>query len=90
VARKLGGGSSYEDLGDERPRGGHPRGWLLPRRELAHASRAELGKDVLALLRVDLALRTYTLVLIDAGFPELEVPVPWWGGRTLRFGFPPR
>jgi hypothetical protein len=41
-------------------------------------------------VRVDLALRTYTPVLIDAGFPELEVPVPWWGGRRLRFGFPPR
>jgi hypothetical protein len=41
-------------------------------------------------VRVDLALRTYTPVLIDAGFPELDVPIPWWGGRTLRFGFPPR
>ncbi len=39
---------------------------------------------------VDLALRTYTPVLIDAGFPELNIPIPWWGGRTLRFGFPPR
>jgi hypothetical protein len=41
-------------------------------------------------VRVDLALRTYTPVLIDAGFPELDIPIPWWGGRTLRFGFPPR
>jgi hypothetical protein len=41
-------------------------------------------------VRVDLALRTYTPVLIDAGFAELDVPVPWWGGRHLRFGFPPR
>ena len=41
-------------------------------------------------VRVDLALRTYTPVLIDAGFPELDVPIPWWGDRTLRFGFPPR
>ena len=41
-------------------------------------------------VRVDLALRTYTPVLIDAGFPELDLPVPWWGRRTLRFGFPPR
>jgi hypothetical protein len=41
-------------------------------------------------VRVDLALRTYTPVLIDAGYPELEIPIPWWGGRTLRFGFPPR
>jgi transposase len=41
-------------------------------------------------VRVDLALRTYTPVLIDAGFPEYDLPVPWWGGRHLRFGFPPR
>jgi transposase len=41
-------------------------------------------------VRVDLALRTYTPVLIDAGFPELDIPIPWWGGRRLQFGFPPR
>ncbi|MHB8296644.1 MAG: hypothetical protein ACYDH5_18940 [Acidimicrobiales bacterium] len=41
-------------------------------------------------VRVDLAVRTYTPVLIDAGYPELDLPVPSWGGRTLRFGFPPR
>lgn len=41
-------------------------------------------------VRVDLALRTYTAVLIDAGFPELDITIPWWGGRKLRFGFPPR
>jgi hypothetical protein len=41
-------------------------------------------------VRVDLALRTYTPALIDAGLPELDLPVPWWGGRRLRFGFPPR
>ena len=41
-------------------------------------------------VRVDLALRTYTPVLIDAGFPELDIPIPWWQGRSLRFGFPPR
>jgi transposase len=41
-------------------------------------------------VRVDLALRTYTPVLIDAGFPELDISIPWWGGRSLRFGFPPR
>ena len=41
-------------------------------------------------VRVDLALRTYTPVLIDAGYPELDIPIPWWGGRSLRFGFPAR
>ena len=41
-------------------------------------------------IRVDLAARTYTPALIDAGLPELDLPIPWWGGRHLRFGFPPR
>src|SRR5664280_1168288 len=35
-------------------------------------------------VRIDLALRTYTPVLIDAGFPELDIPIGWWGGRSLR------
>jgi hypothetical protein len=29
-------------------------------------------------------------VLIDGGFADLNVPIPWWQGRTLRFRFPPR
>jgi hypothetical protein len=37
-----------------------------------------------------LNLRSHHPVLIDAGFADLEVPIPWWGGRTLRFRFPPR
>jgi hypothetical protein len=70
----------------------------LPRYELSTPDRLwrhfldDTGTVVVAEdhVRVDLALRTYTPVLIDAGFPELDVPVPWWGGRRLRFGFPPR
>jgi hypothetical protein len=37
-----------------------------------------------------LNLRSHHPVLIDGGFADLEVPIPWWGGRTLRFRFPPR
>jgi hypothetical protein len=37
-----------------------------------------------------LNLRSQHPVLIDGGFADLEVPIPWWGGRTLRFRFPPR
>jgi transposase len=37
-----------------------------------------------------LNLRSHHPVLIDAGFADLQVPIPWWGGRTLRFTFPPR
>jgi len=70
----------------------------LPRYELAtpdriwrhfldHTGTVNVAEDH---VRVDLALRTYTPVLIDAGFPELDVAIPWWGGRRLRFGFPPR
>src|SRR6516165_10005898 len=37
-----------------------------------------------------LNLRSHHPLLIDAGFADLEVPIPWWDGRTLRFRFPPR
>jgi len=29
-------------------------------------------------------------VLIDAGYADLNIAIPWWNGRTLRFRFPPR
>ncbi len=37
-----------------------------------------------------LNLRSHHPVLIDAGFADLEVPIPWRDNRTLRFRFPPR
>jgi hypothetical protein len=37
-----------------------------------------------------LNLRSHHPVLIDAGFADLQVPIPWWDGRILRFRFPPR
>jgi transposase len=37
-----------------------------------------------------LNLRSHHPILIDAGFADLQVPIPWWDGRTLRFRFPPR
>jgi len=36
---------------------------------------------------VTLARRTYTPVLLQAGFAELDLPIPWWGNRRLRFKF---
>ena len=39
---------------------------------------------------VDLTLRSHHPVLIDAGFADLQVPIPWWDNRPLRFRFPPR
>jgi len=40
-------------------------------------------------VRVDLALRTYTPVLIDTGFPELDVAIPWWEARLSDSGSHP-
>jgi hypothetical protein len=37
-----------------------------------------------------LNLRSHHPALIDAGFADLQIPIPWWDGRTLRFRFPPR
>jgi transposase len=37
-----------------------------------------------------LNLRSHHPALIDAGFADLQTPIPWWGGRVLRFRFPPR
>jgi hypothetical protein len=37
-----------------------------------------------------LNLRSHHPVLIDAGFADLQTPIPWWDGRTLRYRFPPR
>ena len=37
-----------------------------------------------------LSLRSYHPALIDAGFAGLQTPIPWRGGRILRFQFPPR
>lgn len=39
---------------------------------------------------IDLAPRTYHPVLIDAGYPDLDLAIPWWDNRKLRFRFPPR
>jgi hypothetical protein len=41
-------------------------------------------------LTVDLALRTYHPVLVDAGLADQATPIPWLDGRELRFRFPPR
>lgn len=41
-------------------------------------------------LTVDLNIRTYHPVLIDAGLADQETPIPWLNGRQLRFRFPPR
>ncbi|KZS76525.1 hypothetical protein A4G29_03070 [Mycobacterium kansasii] len=37
-----------------------------------------------------LNLRSHHPQLIDAGYADLETPIPWWDNRTLQFTFPPR
>jgi transposase len=37
-----------------------------------------------------LNLRSHHPILIDAGYADLTVPIPWWNQRTLSFRFPPR
>ena len=37
-----------------------------------------------------LNLRSHHPALIDAGFADLQTPIPWWDGRILRYRFPPR
>jgi hypothetical protein len=37
-----------------------------------------------------LNLRSHHPALTDAGFADLQTPIPWWDGRILRFRFPPR
>jgi hypothetical protein len=41
-------------------------------------------------ITVNLNLRTYHPVLIDAGFADIDLPIPWWNNRRIRYRFPPR
>jgi hypothetical protein len=36
---------------------------------------------------VELTRRTWTPVLLQAGYAETDIPIPWWDGRRLRFTF---
>jgi hypothetical protein len=38
----------------------------------------------------DLTLRSHHPVLIDAGYADMSLPIPWWDDRPLQFRFPPR
>jgi hypothetical protein len=39
---------------------------------------------------VALGVKTYTPVLLEAGYRDRQVVIPWWNGRRLQFSFPPR
>jgi transposase len=39
---------------------------------------------------VRLRRRTHTPALLDAGYEDRKIEVPWWNGRTLSYSFPAR
>lgn len=41
-------------------------------------------------VEVRLRRRTHTPALLDAGYQDRRIEVPWWGGRTLSYSFPAR
>jgi len=41
-------------------------------------------------VEVALRRRTHTPALLDAGYQDKRIEVPWWGGRTLSYSFPAR
>lgn len=41
-------------------------------------------------IEVALRRRTHTPALLEAGYQQHRVKVPWWGGRTLSYTFPAR
>jgi transposase len=41
-------------------------------------------------IEVRLRRRTHTPALLQAGYENRHVEVPWWGGRTLSYSFPAR
>ena len=41
-------------------------------------------------IEVALRRRTHTPALLEAGYQNRQIEVPWWGGRTLNYSFPAR
>jgi len=41
-------------------------------------------------IEICLRRRTHTPALLDAGYQDKRIEVPWWGGRTLSYSFPAR
>jgi transposase len=41
-------------------------------------------------IEVALRRRTHTPALLDTGYQDRQIEVPWWGGRTLSYSFPAR
>ena len=80
-------GNLYRLLARQLPRYEHATPDRLWRHFLDSTGTLHVKKDELLL---DLHVRTYHPVLIDAGIAEKPTPIPWLDGRQLRFRFPPR
>ena len=80
-------GNLYRLLARRLPRYQHATPDRIWRHFLDSTGTLHLTDDTLT---VDLRLRTYHPVLIDAGLADQTTPIPWLNNRTLRFRFPPR
>jgi transposase len=80
-------GNLYRLLARQLPRYEHATPDRLWRHFLDASGTIHTTDDTLT---VDLRLRTYHPVLIDAGLADQTTPIPWLDGRRLRFRFPPR
>lgn len=80
-------GNLYRLLARQLPRYEHATPDRLWRHFLDSTGTLHIKEDELLL---DLHVRTYHPVLIDAGIAEKPTPIPWLDGRQLRFRFPPR
>jgi transposase len=80
-------GNLYRLLARRLPRYEHATPDRLWRHFLDSTGTLHITDDALT---VDLRIRTYHPVLIDAGLADQATPIPWLDGRQLRFRFPPR
>jgi hypothetical protein len=80
-------GNLYRLLARQLPRYQHATPDRIWRHFLDSTGTLHITDDALI---VDLRIRTYHPVLIDAGLADQSTPIPWLDGRQLRFRFPPR
>jgi hypothetical protein len=80
-------GNLYRLLARRLPRYEHATPDRIWRHFLDSTGTLHLDEDTLT---VELRLRTYHPVLIDAGLADQPTPIPWLDGRQLKFRFPPR
>jgi hypothetical protein len=80
-------GNLYRLLARRLPRYEHATPDRLWRHFLDSTGTLHIDEETLTL---ELRVRTYHPVLIDAGLADQPTPIPWLDGRQLRFRFPPR